>query len=277
MTELIVKDYLGSSIEFKMINGEVYANATSMASAFDKGAQKLKDWKRSNKTKELIDELNKINEVENSHIELIISSRGGLDNGETFIHETLTLDFAQYLSIGFRVWCQTQITTLMRDGTVSLASKSEEDMLLALFPTAPQNLLSLTAHNIREVKKLTQEVTHKEDVIVGLVGDIDLATKRQRITQIVRHNSKNYQDRYNLLYLEFEKKFHVNLKMRLESDFALSIKPKIKNKMDLIERGLLINGQHRNMIPELYEIACKVFENNIKELVKEWESVVGGN
>ena len=160
---------------------------------------------------------------------------------------------------------------------VSLASKSEEDMLLELFPTAPQNLVALTAHNIREVKKLTQEVIHKEDVIVGLVGDIDLATKRQRITQIVRHNSKNYQDRYNLLYLEFEKKFHVNLKMRLESDFALSIKPKIKNKMDLIERGLLINGQHRNMIPELYEIACKVFENNIKELVKEWESVVGEN
>ena len=157
---------------------------------------------------------------------------------------------------------------------VALTPKSEEAMLLELFPTAPQNLLSLTAHNIREVKKLTQEVIYKEDVIVGLVENIDLATKRQRITQIVRHNSKNYQDRYNLLYDEFSKKFHVNLKMRLESDFALSIKPKIKKKMDLIERGLLINGQHRNMIPELYEIACKVFENNIKELVKEWESVV---
>ena len=274
MTELVIREYLGSVIEFKMINGEVYANATSMASAFENGTQKLKDWKRSNKTKELIDELNKINEVENSHIELIISSRGGIDNGETFIHESLTLDFAQYLSIGFRVWCQTQITTLMREGSVSLIAKSEEDMLMELFPTAPQNLLSLTAHNIREVKKLTQEVIYKEDVIVGLVGDIDLATKRQRITQIVRHKSKNYQDRYNLLYEEFSKKFHMNLKMRLESDFATSIKPKIKNKMDLIERGLLIDGKHKNMIPELYDIACKIFENNIEELMKEWKETI---
>ena len=274
MTELVIREYLGSVIEFKMINGEVYANATSMASAFENGTQKLKDWKRSNKTKELIDELNKINEVENSHIELIISSRGGIDNGETFIHESLTLDFAQYLSIGFRVWCQTQITTLMREGSVSLIAKSEEDMLMELFPTAPQNLLSLTAHNIREVKKLTREVIYKEDVIVGLVGDIDLATKRQRITQIVRHKSKNYQDRYNLLYEEFSKKFHMNLKMRLESDFATSIKPKIKNKMDLIERGLLIDGKHKNMIPELYDIACKIFENNIEELMKEWKETI---
>lgn len=276
MTELIVKEYLGSKIEFKMINGEVYANATSMASAFENGSQKLKDWKRSNKTKELMDELNKINEVENSHIELIISSRGGFDNGETFIHETLILDFAQYLSIGFRVWCQSQIATLIREGSVSLTPKSEEDMLLELFPTAPQNLVALTAHNIREVKKLTQEVIHKEDVIVGLVENIDLATKRQRITQIVRHNSKNYQDRYNLLYDEFSKKYHLNLKMRLESDFALGIKPKIKNKMDLIERGLLIDGKHRNMIPELYEIACKVFENDVDELIKVWKDTISG-
>ena len=157
---------------------------------------------------------------------------------------------------------------------VALTPKSEEDMLIELFPTAPQNLLSLTAHNIREVKKLTQEVIYKEDVIVGLVGDIDLATKRQRITQIVRHKSKNYQDRYNLLFEEFSKKFHMNLKMRLESEFATSIKPKIKNKMDLIERGLLIDGKHKNMIPELYDIACKIFENNIEELMKEWKETI---
>ena len=49
MNELIVKEYLGSNIEFKMINGNVYANATSMASAFDNGSQKLADWKRSKK------------------------------------------------------------------------------------------------------------------------------------------------------------------------------------------------------------------------------------
>ena len=79
--DLIVKEYLGSNIEFKMINGSVYANATSMARAFDNGSQKLKDWKRSQKTNELIDELNKINEVGKSHNDLIIAEKGGIDGG----------------------------------------------------------------------------------------------------------------------------------------------------------------------------------------------------
>lgn len=29
-----------------------------------------------------------------------------------------------------------------------------------------------------------------------------------------------------------------------------------------------------NMIPELYEIACKLFENDVEELKAEWDFVV---
>lgn len=73
-----------------------------MAGAFDNGSQKLKDWKRSPKTIELIDELNKINGVENSH-SLIVSGSGiGTING-TWIEENLVLDFAQYLSVKFKL------------------------------------------------------------------------------------------------------------------------------------------------------------------------------
>lgn len=54
-------------------------------------------------------------------------------------------------------------------------------------------------------KNLTTEIIHKEDVIVGLVKDITLAEKRQRITQIIRFNSIEYKNRYSLLYSEFEK------------------------------------------------------------------------
>ena len=48
--ELIVKEYLGNGIEFKVINGMVYANATSFGES-----QKLANWKRSEKTKELLE------------------------------------------------------------------------------------------------------------------------------------------------------------------------------------------------------------------------------
>lgn len=115
------------------------------------------------------------------------------------------------------------------------------------------------------IEKQKKEITHKEDVIIGLVADIDLATKRQRITQIVRHCPKgNYKERYRLLYEEFERKYHCNLKRRMESS---DLKPKAKNTMDYIDRGM-------NMIPELYEIACKLFENDVEELKAEWERIV---
>lgn len=130
-------------------------------------------------------------------------------------------------------------------------------------------IFAQTLKTVREqnetIKQQKVEIMHKEDVIIGLVEDIDLATKRQRITQIVRFGaSGNYQERYNLLYREFERKYHCNLKMRMES---CTLKPKVKNKMDYIDREM-------NMIPQLYEIACKLFENDVEKLKAEWENIV---
>ena len=91
----------------------------------------------------------------------------------------------------------------------------------------------------KEVERLEDEVEYKEDVIVGLVDDIDLATKRQRINQIIRHGvtkSENF-------------------------------RPQLKNKIDYIERGL-------KMVPQAYEVCCKLFENDVEELMKEWRVCV---
>ena len=118
-----------------------------------------------------------------------------------------------------------------------------------------------------KVVKLEQEVTYKEDVIIGLVKDITLAEKRQRINQIMRHNFKDgtsMQDRWRLLYSEFERKYHCNIKKRMES---CDVKPKIKNKVDYIDKVM-------SMTPELYELACKIFENDIQTLKEEWFSVL---
>lgn len=113
---------------------------------------------------------------------------------------------------------------------------------------------------------LEEENAYKENVIVGLVEDIDLAEKRQRINQIVRHgvkDSKAIAVRWNLLYNEFEKKYHINLSSRLDR-YRNDFKPKLKNPLDLIDRKL-------NMIPQLYEVCCKLFHSDVKELMKTWE------
>lgn len=145
---------------------------------------------------------------------------------------------------------------------------SDPDFLISLATTLKEEKeknKALTAENTG----LKREVEHKENVIVGLVDDIDLATKRQRINQIVRHGVKNpalYKDRWALLYGEFEKKYHVNLSLRLENH-ANEYTPKLKNNMDVIDRQM-------GMIPNLYEIACKVFENDYDALIKEWENTI---
>ena len=117
------------------------------------------------------------------------------------------------------------------------------------------------------VNEQRKEIEYKENIIIGFVEDIDLATKRQRINQIVKHNVRGgalIAARWDMLYKEFEVKYHVNLKARMDSDTYAAIKPKLKNKMDLIDRGM-------GMTAELFEIACKLFENDMDELKKEWD------
>ena len=118
------------------------------------------------------------------------------------------------------------------------------------------------------IKPLQQEVMHKEDVIVSLVEDISLQEKRQRINQIIRYGANGrYSERWNLLYKEFSAKYHIDLNRRMKSEEVKNMKPKIKSKMDYIDRVM-------NMTPQLYEVCVKVFENDVEKLKEEWESTI---
>ena len=170
----------------------------------------------------------------------------------------------------FRKWVTSDVLPTIRKtgGYVN----NDELFISTYLPYADENtklIFSQTLKTVREqnetIKRQQKEIIHKEDVIIGLVEDIDLATKRQRITQIVRFGADGkYQERYSLLYGEFERKYHCNLKSRME---GCALKPKVRNKMDYIDREM-------RMIPQLYEIACKLFENDVEKLKSEWESVV---
>lgn len=170
----------------------------------------------------------------------------------------------------FRKWVTSEVLPTIRKtgGYVN----NDELFISTYLPYADENtklIFSQTLKTVREqnetIKRQQKEIIHKEDVIIGLVDDIDLATKRQRITQIVRFGADGkYQERYSLLYGEFERKYHCNLKSRME---GCMLKPKVRNKMDYIDREM-------GMIPQLYEIACKLFENDVEKLKSEWESVV---
>ena len=174
----------------------------------------------------------------------------------------------------FELWVFDEVLPTVRktggyvandDLFISTYLPSADDATKLLFKTTLETMRNLNEQNV----KLKQEVEYKENVIVGLVKDIDLADKRQRITQIIRKgqgNGSSISARYALLYTEFEKKYHVNLSVRLER-YRNCYKPNLKNNLDLIDKQM-------NMIPELYEICCKLFENEYNEIMKTWQSAI---
>ena len=108
--------------------------------------------------------------------------------------------------------------------------------------------------------KQQKAIEHKEDVIIGLVDKVDLAKKRQVLNRVVRYKNANFRERWAELYKQFEMKYHIDLNKRFAS-YNESNSPKMKNKLDYIDKVM-------GKIPELYEIACKLYENDVKELVK---------
>lgn len=106
----------------------------------------------------------------------------------------------------FKRWVTSEVLPTIRKtgGYVN----NDELFISTYLPYADENtklIFSQTLKTVREqnetIKRQQKEIIHKEDVIIGLVDDIDLATKRQRITQIVRFGADGkYQERYSLLY-----------------------------------------------------------------------------
>lgn len=133
--------------------------------------------------------------------------------------------------------------------------------------TILKGLLTNIEEQQKKIATLSNEVTRKEDVIIGLTQNIDLAEKRQRISQIVKYGSKKYAERYNLLYEEFSKKYHVDINRRLENDKQRGNVKKSTNRMAYI-------CDYMDMTNELYDLACKLFEGDFIKLLDEWKDTV---
>lgn len=114
---------------------------------------------------------------------------------------------------------------------------------------------------LQDNNKLNEELDYKEDVIIGLTDDIDIAEKRQILNRVVRYKGANYKERWAELYKQFEMKYHISLNRRIDS-WKKDTGKKTMNKLNYIDKVM-------DKIPELYEIACKLYESDIKELVQQ--------
>lgn len=170
----------------------------------------------------------------------------------------------------FKRWITSEVLPIIRKtgGYVS-----NDDMFIETYlPFADDNTKMMFRTTLEIVRKQNeiiqsqrQEIIHKEDVIVGLVDEISLADKRQILNRVVKYKHANYRERWSMLYREFENKYHMDLSRRFDT-YNETHKPKCKSKVEYIDKVL-------NKIPELYELAAKLFENDVKELVEEMYSI----
>jgi len=112
----------------------------------------------------------------------------------------------------------------------------------------------------KEKMALTKELEHKDEVIIGLTKDVELATKQQRINDIVRYAPVNkIRDRWNLLYKEFDKAYHIDTKTRYENALKRGEINKSTTRLTYICNNL-------NMTHELYRVCVKLFEADAREM-----------
>lgn len=121
-----VFEYADTPVNFRMKDGIVMVNATAMARHFGK---RPVDYLRLPSTAELLEAI-----VRKSHIcenQLVMTAKGSPEHGGgTWMHEDIAIDFAQWLSVDFRLWVNDRIKELLRYGmTVSsdVVSRAIED------------------------------------------------------------------------------------------------------------------------------------------------------
>ncbi|MDS1004982.1 BRO family protein [Clostridium sporogenes] len=171
----------------------------------------------------------------------------------------------------FEIWVFDEVLPTIRKTGGYVAS---EDLFINTYlPYLDEQSKMVFRNTLETVRKQNEiialkekEIEHKEDVIVGLVDEISLAEKRQILNRVVRYKGANFKERWNELYKQFEMKYHIeSIKNKLEK-YNKNHKPKLKSKVDYIDKVM-------NKIPELYEIACKLYENDVRELAKNLYSL----
>lgn len=117
MNNTVVYDYKGSQISF--ISGEnVMVNATQMAKSFGKSP---KDFLKTEQTKRFIAALSEVKKILSTDLVRVVYG----DNGGTWMHEDVALEFARWLNPALAIWCNDRIKELLKTGVTTVSNDDE--------------------------------------------------------------------------------------------------------------------------------------------------------
>lgn len=110
---------------------------------------------------------------------------------------------------------------------------------------------------------LTQTVDEKQETINAISRNVPAPTKRMILNRVMKRKSKDLiQNRWAVLYREFENINHMNLNLRIEKYNKEPNHKKCPTKIDYIDNVL-------GKMDELYDLTVKLFESDFTQLMQE--------
>ena len=155
MNQLHKKSYEGTPIQFKA-GDSVWVNATEMAKKFGKLP---KDFLKTTRTQEYIDALCGRRKILPSDLQRVTNG----NNGGTWMHEDLALEFARWLSPKFSIWCNDRIKEIMKSQSFDPTILSRKKILmLALEAEEKVERLEKEVETLQPKAQLADKVINAE-------------------------------------------------------------------------------------------------------------------
>ncbi len=119
------------------------------------------------------------------------------------------------------------------------------------------------------VQEQEKELFHKTEVITGLTDNITILEKRKIINRIAKRGDQ-ISNRYQALYKVFLEDYSIDLPVRSRSyNSQQSMK---KNHLSVIAYA-----EKFGHINDLYSVTCKLFESDLKDVLKQLNLVINDN
>lgn len=157
MTANQIFQYHGNPISFHK-GDNLMVNATQMAKPFNKSP---KDFLKTEQSKRFIEALSEVKKILSS--DLVKVTYG--NNGGTWMHEDVALEFARWLSPAFAIWCNDRIKELLMNGTVSTRTTQTDYTCNENTHGSVDNLSGLLTEIEEELSESISMLQHKKDRI----------------------------------------------------------------------------------------------------------------
>jgi hypothetical protein len=151
----VLGEYCGHRIRINP-SDDMYVNATDMAKACGK---LWGNYRQMQATAEFLDELSRSIGIPIDRLVMGVTTGPNNQRG-TWVHRHVAIDFAQWLSPAFKVWCIQRLDELMRSGRVIIHREHQEAQLSQIVPLMERMLLKLDAQNqhMMHVQQQNQDV-----------------------------------------------------------------------------------------------------------------------